>query len=93
MKLNYIKQKKKKRKKKREVEPARIRPEWYEAFLREPERAAILITDGAIIVICSVVLFFLGEIVLLLKFSNKDRKAWSPVQKFGLCESSYHDVL
>ena len=27
--------------------PARIRPEWYEAFLREPESAATLIT-GAI---------------------------------------------
>lgn len=26
------------------MEPARIRPEWYEAFLREPERAATLIT-------------------------------------------------
>lgn len=32
-----------------EVEPARIRPELYEYFLREPDKAATLITaDGAI---------------------------------------------
>jgi hypothetical protein len=55
-------------------EPARIRPEWYEAFLREPERAATLIIVAAItlmfcsLLVCSVSIYSrnLGYYVVIL---------------------------
>lgn len=47
--INYRNKTKEHKERERESwnQPARIRPEWYEAFLREPESAATLIT-GAI---------------------------------------------